>query len=98
MIRSPQRSSRPPLLITIERLTHYQSYPVTRRESYGNSSAIPRLQTTDDRASESGIAVVEVEFLDPGVAIEHLVPLTLQLETAWRVRDPATVVVATIDP
>src|SRR4051812_26074364 len=41
--------------------------------------------------------VLQVHFLDPAVAIAHVVPLALELQALRRVGNPFSAVVATID-
>src|SRR5690606_4812399 len=49
-------------------------------------------------ALEIGRVVAQVELLDPDVAVQDAVAFGLQLDTAGRIRDAPTFVVAAIDP
>src|SRR5262245_2259430 len=48
-------------------------------------------------ASEIRVRVFQVEFLDPGIAITHIMAFALQLEAAWLVGNAFAPVVASVN-
>src|SRR5882724_8990389 len=73
---------------------------VTRRHGARPSPTIPAEYKAADRAalgSEIRVRRFEVHFLDPGVAVTHVVAFALKFQSARSVRDPFAAVASAIN-